>query len=164
MSGLTHATRGCHEDDDDDDDDDESISLRSRSCVLINCSFTELSTKTEIFYPQELLDVLSTRLKEKCLEYEQNEFKDATDIVKVRNLKFPFQSSSFNFKAPLFPLVIQLLCLFTFFQALINVMTMCSSKKLVGVYPVLLSTFFPFSFNLKYLLFPGLKLKKKIFP
>ena len=93
-----HSTRVCHE-----DDGDESLSLRSRSCVLINCSFTVLSTKTEIFYPQELLDVLSTRLKEKCLEYGQNEFKDVTDTVKVRNLKFPFHSSSFNFKAPLPP-------------------------------------------------------------
>ena len=96
-----HSTRGCHDDDDDDDDDDNKyLRLRSRSCVLINCSFTELSTKTKICYSQELLDVLSTRLKEKCLEYEQNEFKDATDTVKVRNLKFPFHSSSYNFKAP----------------------------------------------------------------
>lgn len=61
------------------------------------------------FYLQELLDVLSARLHEKCLEYRQDEFKFTMDVVK----------------------------------ALINVMTMCSSKKLrlkgVRVFPNLMS-------------------------
>jgi len=77
--------------------------MRSVFCLL---------SRTEhfaVYKGLELLDVLSTRLKEKCLLYRHDEFKDVTDIVK----------------------------------ALINVMTMCSSKKLrlkgVRIFPILVS-------------------------